>query len=220
MVRGVDGGLVATGEWLVVAGFRVGAGDAQDGFAVADKAVEVDAFPADGAGDALAFVSGEFAWFKLDGDPLLGEESGVWHFAVGGHLLLVFVFDFGVELAGELLGGFAGGDADGAVSGEVDESGGHFAPVAELESALAEAASGNDADGVCGAAVDFDKGDEALAVFASGLVDAEAGAAEEGHADAEDLSGAEVAVCDFGFVEEHVEGFHGCSLGWIVGESK
>ncbi len=91
---------------------------------------------------------------------------------------------------------------------EVDEGGGHLAPVAELEGALAEAAAGDDADGVGSAAVDFDKGDEAFAVAAAGLVDAEALAAEHGHAYAEDLAGAEVAVGGFGLLEEIGEGVH------------
>lgn len=198
----------------------MGAGDADDGFAVAEEAVVVDAFSADGAGDALAFVAGEFARVERYRDPLLGEEVGVGEFSVGGHLLLVFVFDFGVEPAGEFLAGFAGGDADGSVGFEVDEGGGHFAPVADFKGALAESASGDDADGVGSAAVDFDEGDEALAVFAFGFGNAEAVAAEHGHAYAEDLAGAEVSVGGFGLAEELVEGFHGFSLGLFWGGGK
>jgi len=37
---------------------------------------------------------------------------------------------------------------------------------------------------------------------------------------AEDLTGAEVSVGRFGFVEEFVEGFHGFSLGLFVGVGK
>ncbi len=97
---------------------------------------------------------------------------------------------------------------------EVNEGGGHFAEVAELEGALADAGGGDDADGVRGAAVDFYEDDEALAVrvegaagedAGAGVVDAEAGEREHGHADAEDLAGAEVAVGEFGVVEEGVE---------------
>jgi len=48
----------------------------------------------------------------------------------------------------------------------VHEGGRGFAPVAEFEGALAEPASGNDGNSVGEAAVDFDKGDEVLAIFA------------------------------------------------------
>ena len=93
---------------------------------------------------------------------------------------------------------------------QVDEGGRHLAPVAELQGALAEAAAGDDGDGVGGAAVDLDEGDEALAVAARGrgVVDAEALAAQHSHADAEHLAGAEMAVGDLGFAEEVVEGLH------------
>ena len=225
--RGFRAGLAVCGELffgegLVVAGFGGGAGFAEDFSVAMDFAVVVDAFAADFAGDAGGFVAGHLAGVDGDGDPLFAEEICVGEFAVGEHLLLVLVFDVGVEVAGALLGGFEGGDADGFVDGgvalwrerrsQIDEGGGHLAPVAELDGALAEAAAGDDGDGVGGAAVDLDEGDEALAVFgideAFGVVDAEALAAEHGHADAEDLAGAEVAVGDFGFAEEGVEGLH------------
>ncbi len=98
---------------------------------------------------------------------------------------------------------------------EVDEGGGHLAEVAEFEGAFADAGGGDDADGVGGAAVDFDEDDEALAVGVepavgegalAGVLDAEAREGEHGHADAEDLAGAEVAVGNFGVVEKVVEG--------------
>ena len=139
--------------------------------------------------------------------------------AVGLHLLGV-LFEVGVEFAGAVLGSLEGYDAESfvAVVGEglveVDEGGGHLAEVAELEGTLAHAAGGDDGDGVGGAAIDFDDGDEALAVGVEGAVGEMAGArvvnvepvkGEHGHADAEDLAGAEMAVGDFGFVEERVE---------------
>ena len=96
---------------------------------------------------------------------------------------------------------------------QIDEGGGHLAPVAKLDGAFAEAAAGDDGDGVGGAAVDLDEGDETLAVWtAFGVVDAEALAAEHGQADAEDLAGAEMAVGNFGFAEESVEGLHGLMI--------
>jgi hypothetical protein len=196
-------------ERLVVAGGGVGTALAEDldeivSWAVGgalDLAVIVDAFTAAGADDAGGFVAGHLAGMQGDADPLLGEEVGVGQFAVGEHLLLVLVFDVGIEVAGPLFGGLAGGDADGAVGGEIDEGGGHLAPIAELEGTFAEAATGNDGNGVSGATIDLDEGDEALAVGAFGVFDAEAGATEHGQADAEDLSGAEVAVGDLCFAQ-------------------
>ncbi len=84
-----------------------------------------------------------------------------------------------------------------------------------LEGALAEAAAGDDGDGIGGAAVDLDEGDEALAVgveravgemAGAGVVDVEMVEGEHGHAHAEDLTGAEMAMSDFGFVKEVVQG--------------
>ena len=80
-------------------------------------------------------------------------------------MLRVF-FEVGVEFAGAGFGGFEGYDAKafvvvGVVEAgvEVDEGGGHLAEVAELEGALADAAAGDDSDGVGGAAIDFNEGD-------------------------------------------------------------
>ena len=212
-------------EGLVVEGGGVGAGQAEAFAVLFDEAIEVDAFAAAGAGYALAFVAREFAGGKRDADPCGGEEFVVGELAVGFHLLRVLV-ERGVEFAGAGLGGFEGYDAEGfvvvvlAVVGvefevEVDEGGGHLAEVAMLESSLAETAAGDDRDGIGSTAVDFDEGDQALAVGVegavgkeaeAGVVDAETREGEHGHADAEDLAGAEMAVGDFGFVKERVEG--------------
>ena len=78
-----------------------------------------------------------------------------------------------MHLASQGLRRFLRGDADCLAAVHVDECGGDFAPVAKLQRALAQAASGDDGDGVGGAAVDFDEGDEALSVFSLRIVDAE-----------------------------------------------
>jgi hypothetical protein len=226
---------VAVGlKGLVVEGSGVGAGQAEALAVLFYEAIEVDAFAAAGAGYAFAFVAGEFARGKRDADPFGGEEFVVGELAVGLHLLRV-LFEVGVEVAGAGLGGFEGYYAEGLVVVgfqlvvEVDEGGGHLAEVAVLEGSLAETAAGDYCDCVGGAAVDFDEGDEALAVgvegavgemAGAGVVDAETREGEHGHADAEDLAGAEMAVGDFGFVKERVErGGHG---DWMLrdGESK
>ena len=107
------------GEGLVVASVGCGAGFAEDLFVAADLAVVVDAFAALGAGDAGGFVAGHLARVDGDGDPLFAEEVGVGEFAVGEHLLLIFVFDVWVEIARALFRGLERGDADGFVDGGV-----------------------------------------------------------------------------------------------------
>lgn len=207
-------------ERLVVELLRVGAGEA-DAFAAAfHEAIEVDAFAAAGAGEALAFVAGKLTGGKWDAHPLFAEEIFVGQFAIGTHLLRVF-FELGIEFAGALLGALERDDADGFVSVrvcaepgvEVDEGGCHLAPVTELECALADPGAGDDADGVGGAAVDLHEDDGTLAVWVelaigkkllAGIAYAQALEREHGHAHAEDLSGAEVPVSDLGLTEELV----------------
>ena len=117
--------------------------------------------------------------------------------------------------ARQLLGRFFRGDADGFASAhvfysEIDEGRGHLSPVAEFQGALSEAASGHHGDGVGGAAVDFDEGDEALAVFfiTARVLDAQLFEAQHGQAHAQDLPRAEMAVGSFGFAKVVVEGEH------------
>ena len=198
----------------------MGAGEAEALAVAVDEAVEVDAFAALGAEDALAFVARELAGWEGHADPGFGEEVGVGEVAVGLHLLGV-LFEAGVEFFGEVFGGFEGYDAEGLVvvvaEGlvEVDEGGGHFAKVSEFEGSLADSCGGDYTDGVGGTAVDFYEDYEALAVGVEGavgegslawVVDAQAGEREHGHADAEDLAGAEVAVGELCVVEKIVEG--------------
>ncbi len=95
-----------------------------------------------------------------------------------------------------------------------------------LRARLPTRAAGDDGDGVGGAAIDLYEDDETLAVgvesavgkmAGAGVVDAETREGEHGYADAEDLAGAEMAVGDFGFVEEGVEGYgHRAAVGELV----
>lgn len=211
---------------MVVERGWIGAGEAEALAIALDEAVEVDAFAAARAGDALAFVAGEFAGRERDANPLLGKEFVVGELAVGTHLGGV-LFELRIKLAGALLGSIEGDDADGFVGirgelrMEVDEGGGHLAPVAELEGALADAGAGDDADGVGGATIDLDEDNGTLAVgiglargqhFQARRVDAEAAHREHRHAHTEDLAGAEMTMRDLGFAEEFVEfdGVDGC----------
>jgi len=113
-----------------------------------------------------------------------------------------------MQPAGERFGRFFCGYADGFAVGHVHEGGSDFSPVAEFQGTLAEAASGDDGYGVGGAAVDLYERDEALAVSAVRIVDAEFLKAQHGKTHAEDLAGAEVAVGFLGIAEVFVEGFH------------
>ena len=98
------------------------------------------------------------------------------------------------ENIGALFGGFESGDAHGTAGLEVAEGRRHFSEIAKLEGALAEAASGDDGDGVGGAAVDLDERHQALAVCAGGIVQLQQTQSAQGHAQAQNLAGAHVAV--------------------------
>jgi len=213
--------MVGGSEGVVIEGGGVCTGQAEASAITFDEAIEVDAFAAAGAGYALALVAGKFVGGEGDANPFGGEEFDVGEITVGLHLLRV-LFQVGVEFTGAGLGGFEGYYAEGfVVVGvgkffvEVDEGGGHLAEVTMLEGSLAETAAGDDRYCIRCTTVDFDEGDEALPVGIggsvgelawAGVVDAQTLESEHGHADAEDLAGAEMTVGDFGFVEERVEG--------------
>jgi hypothetical protein len=86
--------------------------------------------------------------------------------------------------------------------------GSHFSPVAKFESALAQAAAGYDHDGIGGAAINLHKGDDAFAVLALRIVQTEGFEAEHGHAHAEHLSGAKVAMGHGSVFQILIERFH------------
>jgi len=113
-----------------------------------------------------------------------------------------------MHLACQSLGRFLSRDANRLASADVDKRSCDFAPVAELQRALAKAAASDDGDGIGGATVDFHKSNETLAVLATGIFDAELCQAEHGQAHAENLTGAQVSVCLFGVAEVFVERFH------------
>ena len=113
-----------------------------------------------------------------------------------------------IELHCQFARVFERNNANGPIGSKVDKRGGHLAPVAKLERALAEAAAGDERDGVRGTAIDFNVGDEALAVGAVRIGNAEPAEAEQGHAHAEYLASAQVTVRDLGFAQKLVECFH------------
>ncbi len=117
-----------------------------------------------------------------------------------------------MKLARFLLRRFSGADTDGASGLQIYKRRSHLAEVAELESPFAEAASGHNGDGVSGTTVDLDVGDESLAMGAARVVEAEEFESVKSQAHTKNLTGTDVAVGDFGFAEEFVEGPHGNSL--------
>jgi hypothetical protein len=110
-----------------------------------------------------------------------------------------------MHLASQSLGALTGGDAHGASRVQIDERGGDFAPIAELEGTLSQTASGYDSDGVGHASIDLDVCDEALAVFPVWIVESEQLESEHGHAHAEYLPGAKVSVGYFSVAKKLVE---------------
>src|SRR4051812_10725140 len=106
--------------------------------------MEVDALAARLAHRPLAFVAREFFRPERDPYPLNVEKVVGRELAIGEHLLLVLVRQLGVRLPRQLLRGFLRRDANGASAGNVDERGRDFSPVAKLQRAFSQAASGDD----------------------------------------------------------------------------
>jgi hypothetical protein len=198
-----SGGLVVT---------FAGAGAAEGLTAADDFPLEIDSFAADSAEGAGLFVAGEVFGAELDADPLGGEKLVVGQFSIGHHLLLVLVFDFGMELASTVLRGLEGDDADGSIGFQVAECGRHFAEIAEFQGPFSEATSGNDTDSVGGTAVDFNECYQAFAVLAGGIVESQEGETVEGHTETEDLAGADVPVGFFGERDVVLERQHPFSI--------
>src|SRR5262249_14300790 len=91
---------------------------------------------------------------------------------------------------------------------DINEGRGHLAPVAKFQRPFAQAAAGDDHDGVGSAAIDFDKGDDALTIFALRIFEAELAEAEHGQAHAEYLARAKMAMGDCWFLKILVESLH------------
>ena len=99
-----------------------------------------------------------------------------------------------MHLAGQRLRTLFGCDANGLAGFQVNKRGRHFSPVAEFQCALAKAASGDDGNRVSHATINLNVGNQAFAVCAAGIVDAEQFEPQHRHANAEDLPGAQVSV--------------------------
>ena len=106
--------------------------------------------------------------------------------------------------AGEGFGRFFCRNADGLAAIDVCKRCSNFSPVAELQGAFAQPASCDHSDRVGGAAVDFDEGDEALAVLALRVFNAQPFQAEHSQPHPEHLPGTDVAVGLFGVAKVFV----------------
>ena len=194
------------GDWFVVA---IAGAAAAEGAAVSeDFAFEGDAFATFGAYDALALVARKLVLGKIDLHPFMREQLVVRQFAIGEHLLLVFVVEFGVHLSREGLGRFERCNANGPAGLNVDEGCRHFAPIAKLERAFAETAIGDESDGIGGATIDLDECDDAFAVGTLRIIDAKQLETVHRESHAENLSGAEMTVRNRGFIEILIERLH------------
>src|SRR5262245_21187183 len=156
----------------------------------------------------------------MDPDPLDVEQLFFRHFAIGSHLLLVLVLDFRIHLPGALFRAFFGCHANRAVCLQMAESRGDLSEVTEFERTLAEAAAGDDRDGVSGEAVDLDERHQTLAIFACRVIEFQQFHAINRQSQSEDLAGAHMAVGSFGQRYVFVERFqrHFTAPGWIAEE--
>ena len=146
----------------------------------------------------------------FDFDPFFAEKNVVRELRIG-LLLAFFSWKLWKKLPSGLFGGFLGGDANGASGLQVTKGGGDFAPIAELKGALAETAISDESHSVSDAAINFDKGNNALAI-GDGIVNAEFLEAEHRQADSEDLAGTEVAVSNSGEFKIFGQRFHGYTV--------
>jgi hypothetical protein len=196
---------ISSGERLVVSLLRRGACEAESMPFAHQKTIVVDSFSALVAGHALSLVAGKFPGSKRYPHPLLLEKVMVAHLTICGHLLQVFVVYLRMKFARLRLRRFPGSNADRAMSFDIHKGRCHLAPVAKLERALAQPASGDDANGIGSATIDFDEGDQALAITSPWLLQAEAAAPEHCQTDTQNLPSAEMSVGNPGFLEKIIE---------------
>ena len=146
-----------------------------------------------------------------------GEQVVVRHFPIRQHLLLILIFDFGMQwiepAPSTILWRRCGAAIECPVSGprravRSTNVAAILPQSRNFRRPLAQAASGDNGDGIGRAAVDFHKGDEAFAVFAMGIVNAEFLQSQHREAHAQHLPGAKMSMGLFGVAKIFVEGFH------------
>src|SRR5206468_6708572 len=135
-------------------------------------ALEVDAFAAFLADDALALEPGKILRPQLYFHVLHIEKVLLAHLAISEHLLLVLALDLRMHLARQRLRRLTRRDAHSLAALYIDEGCGELAPIAKLQRALSQPAPGHDRDRIGCAAVDLDERHQPLAMFAARVVNA------------------------------------------------
>src|ERR1700722_7483367 len=95
---------------------------------------------------------------------------------------------------------------------EVDKGCRHFSPVAELERPFTQPATGHHANGISGATIDFDEGDQTFAVTASWLFDPQACTPQPCQTNAQYLARAKMSMGNSRFFKKFLESGHSLSL--------
>lgn len=155
-----------------------------------DKPTEVYAFSTTWTDDSVRPFAGKIGVRNGDLHPKFSKKLISGQFAIGVHLPAAFALDFREQPIRRFPGAVEGCDADGALILEIDEGGGHFAPVAEFQGTSAEPTAGNEADSIGGAAVNFNVCEQAFSVASMGLGNSEPLETKQGHAHPEYLTGA------------------------------
>ena len=181
------------------------AAEAQALAADQDKPAEIYAFSAAWTDRPLPLFAGKIGIRDGYLHPTFPKQLVNWEFAIGVHLPAALALDLREQAIRTLTGAVEGDDPDGALILDIDECRCHFAPVSEFERAFAEPAAGYEADGISGAAVDFDVSEKALAVGTMGVGYCQPLKTKQGHAHAEYLPGAQVPVRGFSFPQKVIE---------------
>jgi len=168
-------------------------------------AAKIDAFSAALAEDSFSFVAGQVGWIHLDANAFNTEKLIIHQLSIGKHLLLPDALDFGMKLPGQVTGVFKRNNPHPFAARKVDERGRHLSPIAELQGSTAETTAGYHADGIGGTAVNFNERDQALAIGAQRIGNAESLKPEHRHAHTQNLAGAHVTMRDLGLLEQRVK---------------
>src|SRR5690242_4373933 len=167
----------------------------------------VDALAAAFAVDAPARTPGQIFRVKFYADLLYGEKFSFVHHLIGVKLLAVRITGISAERFGFFTGIIARHDTHRPFRFEIDKSGRNFSVIEVFQRPLTQAASRNQAHGVCCATVNFNKGQQAFAV-PDRVLDPQFLEAQHSHSHAQDLPRAHMAVVAGCQAEIFLKRFH------------